>query len=55
MSHLFIDDDTQKNGTIINFIQIFSFSKIEDVIKKFNAKLILLAFLLPQKINEKIY
>tara|TARA_B100001287_G_scaffold276585_1_gene288009 strand:+ start:474 stop:2324 length:1851 start_codon:yes stop_codon:yes gene_type:complete len=39
----FIDDDKQKNGTIINFIQIFPFSKIEDVIKKFNAKLILLA------------
>ncbi len=39
----FIDDDKQKHGTIINFIQIFSFSKLDKVIKKFDAKLILLA------------
>ena len=39
----FIDDDKQKHGTIINFIQIFSLSKLDKVIKKFDAKLILLA------------
>ena len=39
----FIDDDKQKHGTIINFIQIFSFSNLNKVIKKFDAKLILLA------------
>ncbi|MBT6808711.1 MAG: polysaccharide biosynthesis protein [Flavobacteriales bacterium] len=39
----FIDDDKQKHGTIINFIQIFSFDRIEYVIKKFDVKLILLA------------
>jgi len=39
----FIDDDKQKHGTIINFIQIYSFDRIEYVIKKFDVKLILLA------------
>ena len=35
----FIDDDKQKHGTIINFIQIFAFSKLNKVIKKYDAKL----------------
>ena len=39
----FIDDDKQKHGTIINFIQIFSFSKLANIIKKHDVKLILLA------------
>ena len=43
MSVAFIDDDKQKHGTIINFIQIFSFSKLDKLIKRFDAKLLLLA------------
>ena len=39
----FIDDDKQKQGTIINYLQIFSFEILEKVIKKFDVKLILLA------------
>ena len=39
----FIDDDKQKQGTIINYLQIFSFDNIDKVIKKYNVKLILLA------------
>ena len=39
----FIDDDKQKEGTIINYLQIFSFESLEKVIKKFDVKLILLA------------
>ena len=39
----FIDDDQQKQGTIINYIQIFSFSEIHELIKKHDIKLILLA------------
>lgn len=39
----FIDDEKQKQGTIINFIQIFSFEKLEYLIDKHDAKLILLA------------
>jgi FlaA1/EpsC-like NDP-sugar epimerase len=39
----FIDDDKQKQGTIINYLQIFSFESLEKVIKKFDVKLILLA------------
>ena len=39
----FIDDEKQKQGTIINFVQIFSFDKLEYLIDKHDAKLILLA------------
>ena len=39
----FIDDNKQKQGTIINYIQIFPFENLEKVIKKFDVKLILLA------------
>ena len=39
----FIDDDKQKHGTIINFIQIFSFAQLGILIKKYDAKLLLLA------------
>ena len=39
----FIDDDKQKQGTIINYLQIFSFENIDRVLKKYNVKLILLA------------
>mgnify|MGYP000272315659 FL=1 len=39
----FIDDEKQKQGTIINFIQIFSSEKLEYLIDKHDAKLILLA------------
>ena len=39
----FIDDDKDKQGTIINFIQIFSFNQLEYLIKKYNLKLILIA------------
>tara|TARA_B100001540_G_scaffold317459_1_gene350735 strand:+ start:1373 stop:3226 length:1854 start_codon:yes stop_codon:yes gene_type:complete len=39
----FIDDEKQKQGTIINFIQIFSFEKLDYLINKHDAKLILLA------------
>ena len=39
----FIDDDKQKQGTIINYLQIFSFDNIDRVIKKYDVKLILLA------------
>ncbi len=39
----FIDDDKQKQGTIINYLQIFSFENIDRVLKKYDVKLILLA------------
>ncbi len=39
----FIDDDEQKHGTIINYVQIYSFNQLEDIINKFQAKLILVA------------
>ena len=39
----FIDDDKQKQGTIINYLRIFSFDNIDRVIKKYDVKLILLA------------
>ncbi|MDG2058797.1 MAG: nucleoside-diphosphate sugar epimerase/dehydratase [Flavobacteriales bacterium] len=39
----FIDDNKRKQGTIINYIQIFPFENLEKVIKKFDVKLILLA------------
>ena len=39
----FIDDDKQKQGTIINYLQIFSFDNIDRVLKKYDVKLILLA------------
>jgi len=39
----FIDDDKQKHGTIINFLQISSFNSLKKVIKKHEAKLILIA------------
>ena len=39
----FIDDDKQKYGTIINFLKISSFTSLQKVIKKHDAKLILLA------------
>ena len=34
----FIDDDKQKQGTIINYLQIFSFENIDRVLKKYNVK-----------------
>jgi len=39
----FIDDDKQKHGTIINFLKISSFNSLKKVIKKHEAKLILIA------------
>ena len=39
----FIDDDKQKHGTIINFLKISCFNSLKKVIKKHEAKLILIA------------
>ena len=39
----FIDDNKQKQGTIINYLQIFSFDNIDKVLRKYDVKLILLA------------
>ena len=39
----FIDDDIKKQGTIINYIQIFSFNQINNILQKNNVQLILLA------------
>ena len=39
----FIDDDKTKQGTIINFLEVFQFSTIEDLIKHKEAKVLLFA------------
>ena len=39
----FIDDDKKKQGTIINYIQIFSFDQINNILDKNDVTLILLA------------
>ena len=39
----FIDDDTEKHGTILNFLEVFSFDKIEELLKKKDAKVLLFA------------
>ena len=39
----FIDDDESKQGTILNFLEVFSFDKIEELIKKKEAKVLLFA------------
>ena len=38
-----IDDDKQKQGTIFNFIEISPFGAIQNIIKKYDAELILIA------------
>jgi len=39
----FIDDDSEKHGTILNFLEVFSFDKIEEIIKNKDAKVLLFA------------
>ncbi|MBE50181.1 MAG: hypothetical protein CMP51_00550 [Flavobacteriales bacterium] len=39
----FIDDNKDKQGTIINYLRIFSYNHIETLLKKYEVKLILLA------------
>ena len=39
----FIDDDKTKQGTILNYLEVFSFDKIEELIKKKEAKVLLFA------------
>ena len=39
----FVDDDKSKQGTILNFLEVFSFDKIEELIKKKEAKVLLFA------------
>jgi FlaA1/EpsC-like NDP-sugar epimerase len=39
----FIDDDKTKQGTILNFLEVFPFSTIEDLIKNKDAKVLLFA------------
>ncbi len=39
----FIDDDKTKQGTILNFLEVFPFSTIEDLIKHKDAKVLLFA------------
>ena len=39
----FIDDDKSRQGTILNFLEVFSFDKIEELIKIKNAKVLLFA------------
>ena len=39
----FIDDDKTKQGTILNFLEVFAFSTIEDLIRQKDAKVLLFA------------
>jgi len=39
----FVDDDTQKQGTILNYLQVYSFDKLEELITNKKAKILLLA------------
>ena len=39
----FLDDDRSKQGTILNFLEVFPFNKIEDLIKNKDAKVLLFA------------
>jgi len=39
----FIDDDKSKQGTILNYLEVFSFDKIEELIKQKEAKVLLFA------------
>jgi FlaA1/EpsC-like NDP-sugar epimerase len=39
----FIDDDKSKQGTILNYLEVFSFDKIEELIKQKEAKFLLFA------------
>ena len=39
----FIDDDVKKQGTILNYLQVYEFEYIKDLIKEKNAKVLLLA------------
>lgn len=39
----FIDDDKTKQGTILNYLEVFAFDKIEELIKKKEAKVLLFA------------
>ena len=39
----FIDDDKEKQGTILNYLEVFPFDKIDFLIKKKEAKVLLLA------------
>ena len=39
----FIDDDESRQGTILNFLEVFSFDKIEELIKTKDAKILLFA------------
>jgi len=40
----FIDDDKTKQGTILNYVEVFAFDKIEELIKKKDAQVLLFAF-----------
>ena len=37
-SYYIIDDNKTKQGTILNYLEVFSFNKIEDLIRKQEAK-----------------
>ena len=51
----FIDDDKAKQGTILNYLEVFSFNKIEDLIRKQEAKVLLLAIpSAPYKLRTQI-
>ena len=39
----FVDDDRAKQGTILNYLEVFPFDKIEELIKKKEAKVLLFA------------
>ena len=39
----FIDDDKARQGTILNFLEVFSFDNIEELIKTKEAKILLFA------------
>ena len=41
----FIDDNKTKQGTILNYLEVFSFNKIEDLIRKQEAKVFFLLYL----------
>ena len=49
----FIDDDQSKEGTIINYTQVYSFKNLRNVIKKRRAKVLLLAIPSMSEIKKK--
>ena len=49
----FVDDDKSKQGTIINYTQVYSFKDLRNVIKKRKAKVLLLAIPSMSEIKKK--